>query len=505
MNLIYKWLNTYPFVLLLAAVIYITTAYNSHGFFHADEHYQIIEFAGLKLGTNSPDELAWEYKAHIRPAIQPTICFFVLKTLKSFTIENPYYQAFILRFLTAILSLLTIHFFVKQTEKQFDNLNIRKVYWYLSYFLWFIPLISVRFSSETWSGILFLLAMAIHYHSMPNTIKPYLLGIVLGFSFLFRFQIAFAIVGFVLWLFFIDKQRISYLLKMAVALLIILTFGILIDSWFYQEMVFTPWKYFYTTILDHTAPEFENYKWYYYVNKLVSYPSYFIGLPLAFAFIILIIYKPRNLLLWCVIPFMLVHSIVPHKEERFLFPVVFLFPAMLIIAYEKLIMLITNKLTSKILNYSFIAVFASVNLIGLVAMSQKSAGYGRMEITKYIHDNYKNKLINLTCCSWGNPYNPWHGFAVKFYREEKMTENRIDNLCELNDSLFAPNAENLLVIRKFDLKNLECKSMIAKNNFVEVIQSVPKWIQWLNQIHKGLEDESILILYRREKDKHKQK
>ncbi len=69
----------FQLIVIIAAVVYSITAYNSHGFYHADEQYQIIEFAGLKLGTHTPDELAWEFNIQIRPSLQPVIGFVVLK------------------------------------------------------------------------------------------------------------------------------------------------------------------------------------------------------------------------------------------------------------------------------------------------------------------------------------------------------------------------------------------------------------------------------------------
>ena len=46
--------------LLLIAV----AAYNSYGFFQFDEHYQVVEFTGYKLGKTPESELAWEYRAN---------------------------------------------------------------------------------------------------------------------------------------------------------------------------------------------------------------------------------------------------------------------------------------------------------------------------------------------------------------------------------------------------------------------------------------------------------
>ncbi len=483
-------------IVALAAVVYITTAFNSHGFYHADEHYQIVEFAGLKLGTHSPDELAWEFKAQIRPALQPIICFVFLKTFDIINVNDPYNQAFLLRLLSALFAIIVISYFIQNTKGLIKNKTLEIAYYLLSFFLWFIPIISVRFSSETWSGLLFLLSLALFINDSNDKTKPFKMGLLFGISFLFRFQIAFAIVGFGLWLIFINHSKLKYLLKICASFIAIIILGLLLDSWFYGEFVSTPWNYFYKNIVEGAASGFGTSPWYFYILKLLSYPSYFIGIPIILSFIFILFSNPKNYILWVTIPFIVGHSIISHKEERFLFPLVYLFPLMLIEGYLVIERLITNRFWIKSFNFMLISIFVLVNSIGIIAMGQKSAGIGRMEITKYIHDNYGREKINLVFCSWANPYNPWHGLPAKFYFEDSLTDHRINNLCELNDSLFVQDAVNLLVIRKIDKGNIECSEKIKNYNLIFEKQSIPKWIERINAKYKGFDNHNILELYR---------
>ena len=87
---------------LTALAVYIVAAWFSTGFYHGDEHYQLIEFAAYKMGTVSPEGLAWEFSARVRPALQPFIAFIIIKLLQVFSIVDPYIQAFLLRLLTAL-------------------------------------------------------------------------------------------------------------------------------------------------------------------------------------------------------------------------------------------------------------------------------------------------------------------------------------------------------------------------------------------------------------------
>ncbi len=485
----------YTIILGLATLVYLVTAFNSLGYYQADEHYQIVEFAGSKLQPTPPYALAWEYTAKIRPALQPTICAGILKGLSSISITDPYSQAFFLRLVTAILALLTIHLFVKQTENQFEDKRIKTAYQLLSYLLWFIPFISVRFSSETWSGLMFLLALAIFLNPKHETKKPYIVGLVFGISFLFRFQSALLVLGFGLWLLVVNKTKINFIAKMAAAFTAAIAIGVLVDSWFYNEWVFTPWNYLYTTLLKTGAPDFGASPWFFYLKKLIQFPTYFVGIPLALALVVHIVRAPKSIYLWCIVPFIVAHSLIPHKEERFLFSIVYLFPIIMISSYAWFIDLVKRSKVAVIFNYVFVSVFVVVNAIGLIAMSQKAAGIGRMAVTKYIHDHYRGHPMNLIYCNWSNPYDPWYGLPARFYLDGKMSTYHIGNLCQLNDSIFQPHAENILILRKQDLDYKECKEAIAANHFVLKMQSIPVWEEWLNKRYRGFDNNSILVLY----------
>ena len=75
--------------------IYIFTVFTSNGFHHPDEHFQLIEFAGLKAGWNTVYDLAWEYDSQIRPTLQPYIALIIFKTFNFFNVNSPYFLALV--------------------------------------------------------------------------------------------------------------------------------------------------------------------------------------------------------------------------------------------------------------------------------------------------------------------------------------------------------------------------------------------------------------------------
>ncbi len=488
-------LNFHKTVLFFSFIIYTITAYNSNGFYHADEHYQIIEFSGIKTGTHSMNDLTWEFKEAIRPTLQPTLCYLLFSTLNKVGTTDPYTKTFILRLISGLISLIIIRFFVEQTKNKIEEKYV-KIYYLLSYLLWFIPFLSVRFSSETWSGLMLILSLAFYFKQQKESTKPIFIGIALGLSFLFRFQSVFFILPILIWLLTIEKKSILYLLKISFSIFLIFFIGILNDIWFYDRFVFTSYNYFYQNIILDVASSFGKESWDYYFLQLKKLPSIYIGIPLILAISFLLIKTPKNIFIWCIISYVFFHSLIPHKEERFLFPLAFLFPIILISAYQEITNYFNNRKTIiLILNYLLGIVFISINGLGLIVMSQKSGGLGRMEITKFIHEKYSDKPIHLITCNYSNPYNPW-GLPMKFYTDKNIIRtSQLNSISNINDSILSGEVKNLIVIRKIDLNNSESLNTLKKYNFKLIKKSIPDWIEKINTYYKCMNNNDVYLVY----------
>ena len=90
--------------LYASAIIFFITSWFSLGYNQSDEHFQILEFAGLKLDINTELDLAWEYEARMRPTLQPAMVVVVHRTLGLIGVDNPFIISFLLRLLTAAFS-----------------------------------------------------------------------------------------------------------------------------------------------------------------------------------------------------------------------------------------------------------------------------------------------------------------------------------------------------------------------------------------------------------------
>ena len=65
---------TPKYIILTGCLFTLLFAFFSNEVYHPDEHFQILEYAHMKLfGTPVPAELPWEYVLMMRPGLQPMI------------------------------------------------------------------------------------------------------------------------------------------------------------------------------------------------------------------------------------------------------------------------------------------------------------------------------------------------------------------------------------------------------------------------------------------------
>ena len=492
--------KTERFIFLIAILWYSITAYFSSGYYHADEHYQIIEFARLKSGANLPADMPWEFHEQIRSAIQPAISFILLKIFNLFSLTNPYSQAFLLRLLTAIISVLSISFFCKSC-KPMINRNNWNIFYALSFFVWFSPSINVRFSSETYSGLCFILAAALVVRNKHSRYHFMLIGTLCGLSFIFRFQMIAVTFGLIMWLIVVQKEKLLNLLYLLSGFSFILFIGTAIDCWFYNEFVFTPWKYFYANIIKDVASNFGTSPWYYYFYYIFRYSFFPIGIMILLAFIVLINKQPKNIFVWIVLPFLILHSIIPHKELRFLFPIINFVPIFLMLAFQELNSyenLVKGKKIKKLM-YLIITALCFINAAGLLAASIKPAGIGNMKITQEIQKNNNCESTVLISYNGSNPYDPWNGLIAKFYMKKNCTA--IDLGDANNDS--TQTECTFLVLKMKDLENPVAEDFIKKQNMEKISESIPNWISRILIIYGGFDTQNILVLFKKKAGQQK--
>ena len=96
-------------ILVAGCLLTLLYALFSHGCYHHDEHYQILEYAHMKLfGVPAADHLAWEFSSMMRSGVQPFAVWCLGKALLALGIYSPYLLIFLLQLLSGALSVAAL-------------------------------------------------------------------------------------------------------------------------------------------------------------------------------------------------------------------------------------------------------------------------------------------------------------------------------------------------------------------------------------------------------------
>jgi phosphatidylinositol glycan class B len=314
--------------MLVMAVILLVSAWFSDGCYHADEHYQIIEFANYKAGGTPQEHLAWEFREQMRPGFQPFLAYGLLKLATVAGIDDPYLKMMMIRMLTALLVCAVIGWSLRRAGYDPALRNTKKYIPWQYALIWFMPLLLVRFSSENYSGLCMFLSVGYLWMAgeKPRW-KDYLFsGIFAGLAFLFRYQSALMIVPLFARLCLINKPGLRNVLIFFFSALVVTGTGFLFDHWLYNDWVFAPWNYFHANLVEDKLSGFGLKPWYYYFTAGSEQAFFPLGLLMWICMIVYWIKNPRSPLSWISLPFLLFHVLTGHKEIRFLFPLLWFIP-----------------------------------------------------------------------------------------------------------------------------------------------------------------------------------
>ncbi len=466
----------------IAGAIFLLTAWFSSGYNHFDEHFQIIEFAGLKLGLTLEGNLPWEYGRMMRPAFQPLLVWIICKGLSVVEISDPFFIAICIRLFSAALTFGCIHLLIRLYAPEILSKKLYHWFLLLSFFLWFVPYNGVRFSSETISGRVLLIGLALFL--LRKQIRPadYLMaGIVMGIAFILRYQVAFMILGFAAWLFFIRKCGISNIIIFVYGLILSFGIGVMADRWFYGQWVLTSWNYLYQNIFLDKASGFGVSPWWYYISEtfLNAFP------PLSIIYILAVFLYiwafPKDVLTWTIVPFLAIHFIIPHKEIRFLFPMIGLLPVMIIKTADLLLQrkdgVFPERRSVKILTKGFWI----LNILMLIILIFRPADE-HIALYRKLWRDYQAPAILYYMND-----NPYHRAKVDvhFYKRENLTFRKVDSTQQIQTG---GDTIALLVIGK--------PSIPAERRFdpLLVYASHPAWIKKFN-INNWTERTSFWYIY----------
>lgn len=321
--------------IVVAVCVHLVTAVSSLGHFHDDEHWQILELVGWKLGRTPLAVMPWEHGAQMRPWLQPAAYTALIRLFEAVGVRDPFQQTTALRLATSVAAMLALGALVRASGRWLESEADRRVAVLTACFAPYLPYLDARLSSETASAIA--LALVVATLAPQNAVGPRseradlsparaaCAGALLGLAFELRFQTAFAALGVGLWLVAIARAKIGRVLILSAAFALVVVASALVDRWGYGAWAFPPWRYLYENMVRGVA-----------AKRFGTSPAWaYLYLPLAnvhalsAATALLLMAAtwwrhPRHLVTWTTLPFVVLHSLVAHKEERFLFPLALL-------------------------------------------------------------------------------------------------------------------------------------------------------------------------------------
>jgi len=458
-------------VYLLSAFILLLTAWFSLGFNHFDEHCQIIEFAGFKLDITAKASLPWEYDCQMRPALQPFVVYCVYRAFSMAGLTDPFFITFITRLIAAAVSFISALMLFKLYRGSFKDRKLQYAFLMLSFLLWFIVYNSVRFSSETLSGRIFIIGFAWFFLKQdPRRRDFFITGILLGISFLLRYQLALMIFGFGAWLLFRYRAGTRKLLLFILGIGIAVLLGMIIDRWFYGNWALTAWNYFHQNMLLKKAEGYGTYPWWYYFGQTFMNAIPPFSLVYIFAVIIYITYLPNDSITWVIAPFLLFHIIEPHKEIRFLFPIIGFLPLMITRSCE----IILKKRGFDLMENRFVRIlvkaFWYTSLVMVVILIFRPADE-QIPLYKKIYYKYSSPE-NLYFTS-ENPYRR-ASVNLDFYKRKNLTYRKTDSVRDI-----IPSKDTVCLLATGSAEIPAGRSFRP----VLIYASYPMWVKYFNINH----------------------
>ncbi len=461
-------------ILFIGLIFFIITASTSIGYHHSDEHWQLLEFANFKLGRSPQYDLASEYGKEMRSAFQPSVAFLTIRFLEGIGIKNPFDVAFVLRILSCVLGWFAFTAIVIKSKKLGINEEYQKLLAAISMFLWFIPYTSCRFSNENYSGIFFCFAIIIVGINSSTHWKYFLLaGVLIGISYLCRFQILFAAIGLLAWMAFIKKLPMVTIIIFLSGFFIVFVIGLFIDQWFYGHFTFTAYNYFYANIIKGVASSFGVSPWWYYFNMVFESAAAPISIVILAGYFYSLCYFRLHAFHWAVFFFVLGHCLVGHKELRFLFPMIYLLPFILVLGFGKATKNGKNYIQKSRLIKLFFGLVLIENGLLLLVIALLKPAEETTSFNQFIYTLASKQPVTIFYID-KDPYQ-FGDQRQYFYCPKNLSLQRIEN--DSTIMRYKPAANSLLLVydEKFYASE-NVKAYIGK----PVFKTFPLWLSNVN-------------------------
>lgn len=376
-----------PFILYLACFVRLISVIFSKGYGMHDDHFLVIEAS--KSWVDGFDYNSW---LPVEGQTTPTpsghsffyagLHYFLFRFLKFKNINDPQTEMYIVRFLHALLSLITVYCGYKIAFKLSGERIAKMVGLFLAVF-WFMPFMSVRNLVEF---VCIIPMMAATWIVIKNEeqkrMMPYVwAGVLLGIAFSIRFQTIMFTGGFGLALLF--TKRIKEAIVVGIAFLVIAAGVQGITDFYIWGKPFVEFQEYVRYNIEN-AQEYIVLQWYMYFLLIVGVLVPPISIFLFFGFFKN--WKKHLLLFLPSFIFLMFHSYFPNKQERFILPIIPFIIVLGTMGWMDFVEKSTYWRNHKKLLKGFYVWFWCINIILLAVISTAYSKKNRVESMTYIAD-----------------------------------------------------------------------------------------------------------------------
>ena len=371
----------------IAVIFYLVAALYSTTFSNADQHFQTLEFADFKRTGTGEEALPWEYHRKIRSWIQPYLYVVILDFADAVGITNPINQDRLIRLITGAAAVTSLALFAVTMAWWLPLRGQRRLLIGMLALTWMFPWFFTRTSSEAWTSIFVLMALNTLFLLRRNpepmsptapTGRPFvgrmdftyeglaLSGICIALAFLFRYQTGPVFVVLGLWMLIAARTSVLKMSFFTAIVALTVGLGVGLDFLGYGSFELVPLNNVKANVVDGIASKFGVSPWHFYFTLPFTE-------PMGGVLIVVIVYYwirfPLSLLTLMTAFFIVQHSFIPHKEIRFIFPLVPLVVVMVPFIFSKSwygpegrnVPLLSQAWPARILGYGLLA----VNALGL--------------------------------------------------------------------------------------------------------------------------------------------
>lgn len=320
------------FLIVIALLLRLSAAFFSHGYNHIDEHFQVLEPAfGLVHGYSIQ---FWEWERGARSWLAPGAFSYAIRFFESQGVTDSLQMASCLRAVTGIFSTLGIWFLWLLAR---ELLPRTPALWVLAFFTFWPRFIylGVHPLSETLCAPLIYIAIYLAWKSQKNAWLAFVAGSLLVIASFLRIPAVLLVFSTAVFMALLPSKRPlqafllgSLVMGVGLGFFDRMTWG----QWFQsplQYLKFNLWE-------GQSTAQFGHQPWHRYITSIFRYFQPLMAILLLFGFFLSSRWALtketsfKEVRLWIFLAalfifFFAIHSLIGHKEDRFIYPVIPLF------------------------------------------------------------------------------------------------------------------------------------------------------------------------------------